>query len=43
MAHTEDMDDVMIGACVICWDREGTVASGYTVCLHAAFTVNVML
>lgn len=29
VAHTEDMDDVMIGARVICWDREGTVASGY--------------
>lgn len=37
MAHTEDMDDVMIGACAICWDHECTVVSGYDAfacCLH---------
>lgn len=37
VAHTEDMDDVMIGARVICWDHKGTAASGYNMfacCLY---------
>lgn len=29
VAHADDMNDVMIGTRVVCWDHEGTVASGY--------------
>lgn len=42
VAHAEDMDDVMIGACAISGDHEGTVASGYDVfacCLYCEHDV----